>query len=89
MALLQEKKKEIIETFKVHSRDTGSADVQVALITERINSLSQHFKLHKKDHHSRRGLLALVGRRRRLLAFIKKKDAKKYAEVIEKLQLRK
>jgi small subunit ribosomal protein S15 len=89
LALLQEKKKEIIETFKVHSRDTGSADVQVALITERINSLSQHFKLHKKDHHSRRGLLALVGRRRRLLAFIKKQDAKKYEEVIEKLKLRK
>ena len=89
MALVAEKKKTIIETFKVHSRDTGSADVQIALITERINSLSEHFKSHKKDHHSRRGLLALVGKRRRLLAYLKKNDAKKYKEIIEKLNLRK
>ncbi|MDD4898973.1 MAG: 30S ribosomal protein S15 [Candidatus Omnitrophica bacterium] len=89
MVLVKDKKKTIIESFKVHSRDTGSADVQIALITERINALASHFKDHKKDHHSRRGLLSLVGRRRRLLGFIKKKDSKKYEEIIEKLGLRK
>ncbi len=89
MAVAKEKKTEVIESFKVHSRDTGSADVQIALITQRINDLSGHFKTHKKDHHSRRGLLSLVGRRRSLLAYLKKKDAKKYKEIIEKLKLRK
>ena len=78
-----------IESFKVHSRDTGSSEVQVAILTERINSLAEHFKLHKKDFHSRRGLLMLVGRRRRLLNYLKDKDIKKYEEVIEKLNLRK
>jgi len=87
--VLKEKKKELIEAFKVHNRDTGSADVQIALLTERINTLSDHFKAHKKDHHSRRGLLSMVGRRRRLLAYLKKKDAKKYKEIIDKLSLRK
>lgn len=89
MVVLKEKKKELIEAFKVHNRDTGSADVQIALLTERINTLSDHFKTHKKDHHSRRGLLSMVGRRRRLLAYLKKKDAKKYKEIIDKLSLRK
>ncbi|PIP20932.1 MAG: 30S ribosomal protein S15 [Candidatus Omnitrophica bacterium CG23_combo_of_CG06-09_8_20_14_all_40_11] len=89
MVLIKEKKKEIIESFKVHSRDTGSSEVQVAILTERINSLAEHFKLHKKDFHSRRGLLMLVGRRRRLLNYLKDKDIKKYEEVIEKLNLRK
>ncbi|MDD5246823.1 MAG: 30S ribosomal protein S15 [Candidatus Omnitrophica bacterium] len=89
MVVLKEKKKELIEAFKVHNRDTGSADVQIALLTERINTLSDHFKAHKKDHHSRRGLLSMVGRRRRLLAYLKKKDAKKYKEIIDKLSLRK
>lgn len=89
MALVTEKKKELIENFKVHSRDTGSAEVQIALLTERINGLGGHFKAHKKDFHSRRGLLTLVGRRRRLLNFLKKKDAKKYEEVLAKLSLRK
>ncbi|MDD2751763.1 MAG: 30S ribosomal protein S15 [Candidatus Omnitrophica bacterium] len=89
MVLVKDKKKAIIESFKVHSRDTGSADVQIALLTERINALASHFKDNKKDHHSRRGLLALVGRRRRLLSFLKKKDSKKYEEIIEKLGLRK
>ncbi|MDD5595048.1 MAG: 30S ribosomal protein S15 [Candidatus Omnitrophica bacterium] len=89
MVLVKDKKKAIIESFKVHTRDTGSADVQIALLTERINSLAGHFKDNKKDHHSRRGLLALVGRRRRLLAYLKKKDSKKYEEIIEKLKLRK
>jgi len=89
LAVAKEQKKEVIESFKVHSRDTGSADVQIALITQRINDLSGHFKTHKKDHHSRRGLLSLVGRRRSLLAYLKKKDAKKYKEIIDKLKLRK
>jgi len=89
LVLIKEKKKEIIESFKVHSRDTGSSEVQVAILTERINSLAEHFKLHKKDFHSRRGLLMLVGRRRRLLNYLKDKDIKKYEEVIEKLNLRK
>lgn len=89
MVLLKEKKKEIIDSFKVHSRDTGSSEVQVAILTERINNLAGHFKDHKKDFHSRRGLLMLVGRRRRLLNYLKDKDIKKYEEVIEKLNLRK
>ena len=89
MVLVKDKKTEIINNFKVHSRDTGSAEVQVAILTERINLLGDHFKQHKKDFHSRRGLLMLVGRRRRLLNYLKEKDAKKYEEVIEKLNLRK
>ena len=89
MVLLKDKKQKIIETFKVHARDTGSAEVQIALLTERINALAEHFKTHKKDHHSRRGLLMLVGRRRRLLTFLKKKDVKQYEETLERLKLRK
>lgn len=89
MVLLKERKTEIIDAFKVHARDTGSAEVQIALLTERINILSEHFKHHKKDFHSRRGLLMLVGRRRRLLNYLKVKDTKKYAEILEKLNLRK
>ena len=89
MVLVKDRKTKIIEDFKMHARDTGSAEVQIALLTERINSLGDHFKQHKKDFHSRRGLLMLVGRRRRLLDFLKKKDTKKYEEVIEKLSLRK
>jgi len=85
----KEKKKEIIDNFKVHSRDTGSTEVQIALLTERINSLGDHFKHHKKDFHSRRGLLRLVGRRRQLLDYLKKRDIKKYEEVLRKLKLRK
>lgn len=89
MVLVKDKKKNIIDSYKVHTKDTGSAEVQIALLTERINTLSGHFQLHKKDHHSRRGLLALVGRRRRLLAYLKKKDIKKYEGILEKLGLRK
>ena len=89
MVLVKDRKTKIIEDFKMHARDTGSAEVQIALLTERINSLGDHFKQHKKDFHSRRGLLMLVGRRRRLLDYLKKKDTKKYEEVIEKLSLRK
>ena len=89
LGLVKEKKKQIIEDFKVHTRDTGSAEVQIALLTERINTLSAHFKNHKKDFSSRRGLLTLVGQRRRLLNYLKKKDIKKYEMVLEKLGLRK
>ena len=89
MVLVKEKKKEIIDRFKAHAKDTGSAAVQIAVLTERINALSEHFKGHKKDFGSRRGLLRLVGTRRRLLNYLKKEDAKKYAEVLEKLDLRK
>lgn len=89
MVLVKEKKKKVIDSFKVHTKDTGSAEVQIALLTERINVLGDHFKSHKKDHHSRRGLLALVGKRRRLLSYLKKKDIKKYEEILEKLSLRK
>ena len=89
MVLLKEKKTKLIDEFKVHIRDTGSAEVQIALLTERINQLGDHFKQHKKDFHSRRGLLTLVGRRRRLLNYLKSKDIKKYEEILEKLSLRK
>ncbi|MDD5254610.1 MAG: 30S ribosomal protein S15 [Candidatus Omnitrophica bacterium] len=89
MVLFKEMKTKIIDTFKIHGRDTGSAEVQIALLSERINVLSGHFKNHKKDFHSRRGLLVLVSRRRRLLEYLKKKDIKKYEEVLEKLHLRK
>lgn len=89
MVLVKDQKTKIIDGFKAHSRDTGSAEVQVALITGRINTLSEHFKSHKKDFHSRRGLLALVGRRRRLLNYLKKKDVKKYEDILVKLDLRK
>lgn len=89
MVLVKEKKQKIIEGFKAHSRDTGSAQVQIAILTERINGLTGHFKQHKKDFNSRRGLLMLVGRRRRLLSYLKKEDIKKYEEIIEKLKLRK
>ncbi len=89
MVLVKEKKSKLIDEFKIHSRDTGSAEVQIAILTERINTLGDHFKQHKKDLHSRHGLLLLVGRRRRLLNYLKGKDVKKYEEVLEKLNLRK
>jgi len=89
LVLVKDKKSKIIDAFKVHSRDTGSAEIQVALLTERINILSEHFKQHKKDFNSRRGLLTLVGRRRRFLNYLKSKDIKKYEEVLDKLSLRK
>ena len=89
MVLIKDKKKQIIDNFKVHGRDTGSAEVQIALLTERINILGEHFKHHKKDFHSRRGLLMLVGRRRRHLNYLKNKNITKYEEVLEKLSLRK
>jgi small subunit ribosomal protein S15 len=89
LVLVKDRKLKIIDEFKVHARDTGSTEVQIAILTERINILGDHFKLHKKDFHSRRGLLSLVGTRRRLLNYLKKKDAKKYEEVLGKLHLRK
>jgi small subunit ribosomal protein S15 len=89
LVLVKEKKAKLINDFKIHSRDTGSAEVQIAILTERINSLGEHFKSHKKDLHSRRGLLLLVGRRRSLLKYLKDKNLKKYEEVLGKLNLRK
>ena len=89
MVLLKEKKTEVINDFKVHAKDTGSPVVQVALLTQKINYLSGHFKVHKKDFHSRRGLLIMIGKRRRLLAYLKKTNLQKYQETIEKLGLRK
>jgi small subunit ribosomal protein S15 len=89
LVLVKEKKAKIIDDFKVHARDTGSAEVQIAILTERINSLGDHFKSHKKDFHSRRGLLLMVGKRRSLLNYLKDKDMKKYEEILGKLNLRK
>ena len=89
MGLSVDKKKEIINQFKRHDSDTGSPDVQVAILTKRINELTEHFKIHKKDHHSRRGLLRLVGQRRRLLNYIKDRDIKRYRELLQELNLRK
>ena len=89
MNLNKIKKSELITGYRIHERDTGSPDVQVALLTERINSLTPHFKEHKKDHHSRRGLLKMVGLRRRLLDYIKKVDAARYKALIERLNIRK
>jgi len=84
-----EKRKGIISNFKLHESDTGSPEVQVALLSARITYLTDHFKEHKKDHHSRRGLLKLVGQRRRLLDYLKKKDLERYRAVIQRLGLRK
>jgi small subunit ribosomal protein S15 len=89
VALDPEAKKEIIDRFKLHEKDTGSAEVQVAILSNRINYLTDHFKVHKKDHHSRRGLLKLVGQRRRLLSYLKKTDVQRYQNVIKELGLRK
>jgi len=89
MRLRQNKKQEIIEEFKTHSKDTGSTEVQIALLTQRINLLSEHFANHKKDLHSRRGLLMMVGKRRRLLNYLKKKDNRKYEDILNRLNLRK
>lgn len=89
MAQSSEKKTEIIEQYKLHEHDTGSPEVQVALLTQRIEELTEHFKTHKQDHHGRRGLLKLVGRRRRLLDYMKQKDVERYREVIQRLGLRK
>ena len=89
MALLQDRKNELIGKFQVHEGDTGSPEVQVALLTERITYLTEHFKTHKKDHHSRRGLLKLVSRRRRLLDYVRSRNVERYRTLIEALGIRK
>ncbi len=89
MVLLTEAKKEIIDRFKLSENDTGSSEVQIALLSHRIKYLTEHFKVHKKDHHSRRGLLKLVGQRRRLLKYLKSKDIERYRKIIKELGIRK
>ena len=88
MALLTEEKASIVNKFKRNEGDTGSPEVQIALLTENINKLQNHFKSHKKDHHSRNGLIRMVNLRRKLLAYLKKKNAESYAELVKKLNLR-
>jgi small subunit ribosomal protein S15 len=88
MALTQDRKQELIQTHKVHDSDTGSAEVQIAILTENIVNLTDHLRTHKKDHHSRRGLLKMVGQRRKLLSYLKNKDIRRYSALIEKLGLR-
>jgi small subunit ribosomal protein S15 len=89
VAFSKDKKTAVIGEYKTHDKDTGSPEVQVAILSERINYLTEHFKSHSKDHHSRRGLLKLVGQRRRLLDYLKSKDVDRYAEVIKRLGIRK
>jgi small subunit ribosomal protein S15 len=89
MAMNKEKKQGIIDTHKVHEGDTGSPEVQIAILTTRINELNEHLKIHKKDHHSRRGLLKMVGKRRNLLNYLKDKEIERYRSIIQKLGLRK
>ncbi|PIQ81657.1 MAG: 30S ribosomal protein S15 [Candidatus Omnitrophica bacterium CG11_big_fil_rev_8_21_14_0_20_64_10] len=89
MPFLKEEKIKVIETFRAHEKDTGSASVQVAVLTKRINHLTDHFKTHKKDHHSRRGLLRLVNQRRKLLGYLKRSDGDAYLKVVDQLSLRK
>ena len=88
MALLQAQKHQIIDTYQVHETDTGSADVQVAMLTERISRLTEHLKINKKDHTSRRGLLKMIGQRKHLLGYIKKQDRARYKALIERLGIR-
>ncbi|HHW02808.1 MAG TPA: 30S ribosomal protein S15 [Thermoanaerobacterales bacterium] len=89
MALVKEVKRAIIDKFKTHENDTGSPEVQIAMLTERINQLTEHLQQHKKDHHSRRGLLQMVGKRRSLLNYLKDSDIERYRKLVEKLELRK
>jgi len=89
MAITTEKKRDLIETYKLHDGDTGSADVQIAIMSERITYLTEHFKTHAKDHHSRRGLLKLVSQRRRLLDYLKRTNQARYEGLISRLGLRK
>jgi small subunit ribosomal protein S15 len=89
MTMAREQKNEIIEQFRLNEKDTGSPEVQIALLTNRINHLTLHLKEHKKDHHSRRGLMKMVGRRRRLLDYLRETDINRYRTILEKLNLRK
>jgi small subunit ribosomal protein S15 len=88
MSLTQERKHEIIEGYQVHETDTGSAEVQIAILTERINRLSEHLKANSKDHSSRRGLLQLIGRRKRLLSYMRREGAERYPALIQRLGIR-
>ncbi|HVA01102.1 MAG TPA: 30S ribosomal protein S15 [Terriglobia bacterium] len=89
MALTRESKSNVIESYRVHTADTGSPEVQVALLTERISYLTEHFRTHRKDHASRRGLLTMVSKRKRLLEYLKRHNAERYKQVIERLGIRK
>jgi small subunit ribosomal protein S15 len=89
VALTKERKTDLIKSFETHDGDTGSPEVQVAILSERITYLTDHFKVHAKDHHSRRGLLMLVGQRRRLLDYVKRKDSARYVTLIQRLGIRK
>lgn len=88
MPTAKEVKEQVVNDYKTHDTDTGSSQVQIALLTQRINELTEHFKLHKKDNHSRRGLLKMVARRRKLLDYLKRKNIGEYHEIIKKLKLR-
>jgi small subunit ribosomal protein S15 len=88
MPVPTERKQALIQGYRLHDADTGSPEVQIALLTDRINGLTDHFKLHQKDHHSRRGLLKLIGKRRGLIDYLKHKDPERYRQVIERLGLR-
>jgi small subunit ribosomal protein S15 len=88
MATAKEVKEQVVEDYKTHGSDTGSSQVQIALLTQRINELTDHFRKHKKDNHSRRGLLKMVSRRRKLLDYLKRRDINEYHTIIEKLKLR-
>lgn len=89
MPIDKDKKRQIIEAYRIHEKDSGSPEVQIALLTERIASLTEHFKIHKKDHHSRRGLLKLVAQRKKLISYLKRSDKKRYDAILERLNLRK
>lgn len=89
MKMTKERKQEIINTYKREENDTGSPEVQIAILTERISELTEHLKIHQKDNHSRRGLLKMIGKRRNLLSYLSKKDINRYREIVKKLNLRK
>jgi small subunit ribosomal protein S15 len=89
MALVKEAKNDLVKQYRQHDKDTGSPEVQIAILTNRITYLTEHFKLHKKDHHSRRGLLTMVGRRRRLLDYLRRVDVERYRAVLDRLGIRK
>jgi small subunit ribosomal protein S15 len=89
MAVAAERTRDLVQSYRLHEKDTGSPEVQIALLTDRIGYLREHFKVHRKDHHSRRGLLKLVGQRRRLLDYLKGRDFQRYKTVIERLGIRK
>jgi small subunit ribosomal protein S15 len=88
MAITQERKNELIQEYQTHEGDTGSPEVQIAVLTENINNLNEHLRAHKKDHHSRRGLLKMVGKRRNLLTYLRNKDVQRYSVLINRLGLR-